>query len=60
MHLLSLVGKCIYKSPMNSVFDLKTFYKLIITPFELELVYSDWKNYILYDTSMIKVEEKLA
>ena len=43
---------------MNSVFDLKTFYKLIITPFELELSFTEWKNYILYDTSMIKIEEK--
>ena len=41
-------------SPMNSLFDIKTFYKIIITPYELQLAFSDWNNYILYDTNMIK------
>jgi diphthamide synthase subunit DPH2 len=35
---------------MNSIFDLKKFYKLIITPYELEIAYSNWNNFILYDT----------
>ena len=46
----------VLKSFMNSIFDTKKFYKLILTPYEIELAYKDWKNYILYDSSMILKE----
>ena len=40
---------------MNSIFDIKTFYKLIITPFELELAFSqEWLNYIMIDSNYLK------
>jgi hypothetical protein len=38
---------------MNSLFSLKTFYKIIITVYELELAFSEWNNYILYDSQML-------
>ena len=38
---------------MNSIFDAKKFYKLIFTPYELELAFREWNNYILYDPQMI-------
>ena len=49
----------IISCPYSTFFDFKDFYKILINPFELELVLSgkDWSSYILSDVQNILHEK---
>ncbi len=49
----------IISCPLNSIYDVKTFYKILVTPFEVELAFTEkeWNSYLIYDSKIICSEK---